>query len=116
MTQLDRGRAVAHAAALLARLRIRFRATPDVYEHLEHISAVLDAIRAESEFGPELVSENGHDQSWILTAQEAADMAGVNARSISRACDRKRLHGVKHGGIWLITRANLAAWMARRTA
>lgn len=110
MTQLDPQQAGVcdETLALLRRLRVQYRDRPAIYRDLVWLTGIAS--------DTELASGNPSGAGLTLSVQEAADRTGLHPVTIRRACREQRLHGVKHNGVWLITRADLAEWTARRAA
>lgn len=110
MTQLDPRQAGVcdETLRLLRRLRIQYRDRPAVYRDLLWLTGTAS--------GTELAYGNQPRAGLTLSAQEAADLAGLKPRTIRRACREKRLTATKTGRDWTITRTALAEWMAQRAA
>lgn len=113
MNQLDPRQAGVcdETLALLRRLRVEYRRRPVIYRDLLWLTGI-----AGSASGTELDHEGTPPPGLILSAQEAADLAGLTPRTIRRACREKRLTATKHGRDWTISRSDLAEWLARRAA
>jgi hypothetical protein len=95
-------RALALAVDLrrLRRLRIAYRADPDVYPELLRLTTAL--ILGAADGTKVAVTGGPGDCGGHLVTSEFAAAAGLSERAVRRACAERRLSAVKRGGHWWI--------------
>src|ERR1022692_268697 len=87
--------------ARLRRLRVAYRADPEIYPELVALSAVILGAAVGTRIAVGVAA--GH--AGTMTTAEAAERLAVKPRAIRRAIAEGRLSGTKRAGIWIVEAA-----------
>jgi excisionase family DNA binding protein len=107
-------------AADLRKIRERARLDdPDVYWALVELRRCALAWQARALLASPTRHQPARDRdttplSGLMSTAEAAGLAGTTTRTIQRAIKAGQLPAIRTGGRWLITRASLDRYRARR--
>lgn len=99
------------------RLRIRYRADPDVYRDLNTVAVIAQAWRVtHADVSGVAVDTLSAGSSEEMTTAEAAAAVGVKPETIRWHLRRGTLPGRCREGRWFVTVKDLAAYLTRRAA
>ncbi|MGV9600795.1 helix-turn-helix domain-containing protein [Streptosporangium sandarakinum] len=98
------------------RLRIAYRADPEVYADLVTLTVLALAARTGRADATEMVIRTPIEQHSNMTTNQVAQHLGITADAVRRAVREGRLTATKHGAQWVVTPEDLAAYRIRRAA
>ena len=88
----------------LRRLRIAYRAEPEIYRDLVTITKIASCADA-----TEIAAVNDVPETWLSTKQ-AAQITGLSQSAITKAIRERRLPAAKHSNSWFVNALDLAKW------